>query len=71
MSLRQLIKDKKEARAKDVSDAGAIITAAHEDGGRDLTSEEEERWQKLHDKLVGIQNATDEDPFGWRHEIPI
>jgi branched-chain amino acid aminotransferase len=29
----------------------------------------DERWQKLYDKLVGIQTATDEDPFGWRHEI--
>ena len=29
----------------------------------------DERWQKLYDKLVGIQTATEEDPFSWRHEI--
>lgn len=27
------------------------------------------RWQRLYDKLVGIQTATEPDPFGWRHEI--
>lgn len=29
------------------------------------------RWQQLHDALVGIQTGATEDPFGWRHEIPI
>jgi branched-chain amino acid aminotransferase len=29
----------------------------------------DERWQQLYDMLVGIQTATQEDPFGWRHEI--
>jgi hypothetical protein len=31
----------------------------------------DERWRKLYDTLVGIQTATAEDPFGWRHEIPM
>jgi branched-chain amino acid aminotransferase len=29
----------------------------------------DERWQRLYEELVGIQTATREDPFGWRHEI--
>jgi len=29
----------------------------------------DERWQKLYDKLVGIQTAMEEDPFGWRYEM--
>lgn len=29
----------------------------------------DERWQQLYDELVGIQTATREDPYGWRHEI--
>jgi branched-chain amino acid aminotransferase len=41
------------------------------DGDREWEFPFDERWQKLHDKLVGIQTATDEDPFGWRHEIPV
>jgi branched-chain amino acid aminotransferase len=41
------------------------------DGERGWTFTFDERWQQLHDKLVGIQTATDEDPFGWRHEIPV
>jgi branched-chain amino acid aminotransferase len=31
----------------------------------------DERWQKLYDKLVGIQTATEEDPFSWRYEIKL
>ncbi len=31
----------------------------------------DERWQRLYDTLVGIQTATEDDPFGWRHEIPV
>lgn len=31
----------------------------------------DERWQQLYDALVGIQTGTRDDPFGWRHEIPI
>ena len=31
----------------------------------------DERWQKLYDKLVGIQTATEEDPFEWRYEIKL
>jgi len=31
----------------------------------------DERWQQLHDQLVGIQTATEADPLGWRHEIPL
>jgi len=29
------------------------------------------RWQQLYDRLVGIQTATEDDPFGWRYEIPL
>ncbi len=29
----------------------------------------DERWQRLYDTLTGIQTATEEDPFGWRHKI--
>ncbi len=28
-----------------------------------------QRWQDLYDKLVGIQTASEDDPFSWRHEI--
>ena len=31
----------------------------------------DERWQKLYDRLVGIQTATEEDPFDWRYEIKL
>jgi len=31
----------------------------------------DERWQKLYDSLVGIQTGTEDDPFGWRHEISV
>jgi branched-chain amino acid aminotransferase len=31
----------------------------------------DQRWQQLYDKLFGIQTAVEEDPFSWRHEIPI
>jgi len=31
----------------------------------------DDRWQQLYDTLVGIQTANRDDPFGWRHEIPI
>jgi branched-chain amino acid aminotransferase len=40
------------------------------DGDREWLFEFDERWQQLYDKLVGIQTATEDDPFGWRHEIP-
>jgi branched-chain amino acid aminotransferase len=30
----------------------------------------DERWQQLYDKLLGIQTGADEDPFGWRYELP-
>lgn len=41
------------------------------DGDRVWEFEFDERWQQLYDKLVGIQTASEDDPFGWRHEIPI
>jgi branched-chain amino acid aminotransferase len=41
------------------------------DGDREWTFPFDERWQQLYDTLVGIQNGTHEDPFGWRHEIPM
>ena len=40
-------------------------------GEKEWTFPYDERWEKLHDELVGIQTATRDDPFGWRHEIPI
>lgn len=39
------------------------------DGDRSWDFPFDPRWQKLYDTLVGIQTATHEDPFGWRHEI--
>jgi hypothetical protein len=27
--------------------------------------------EKLYDHLVGIQNETEEDIFGWLHEVPL
>jgi len=29
------------------------------------------RWKQLYDALTGIQTATADDPFGWRHEIRV
>ncbi|MCP4901196.1 MAG: branched-chain amino acid aminotransferase [bacterium] len=40
------------------------------DGTQEWTFEFDERWQKLYDTLIGIQNGDLEDPFHWRHEIP-
>jgi len=39
------------------------------DGERSWEFPFDPRWQQLYDTLVGIQTATHEDPFGWRHEI--
>jgi branched-chain amino acid aminotransferase len=41
------------------------------DGDRAWEFPFDERWQQLYDRLVGIQTATEDDPFGWRHEIPL
>ena len=41
------------------------------DGDREWTFEFDERWQQLYDALVGIQTGIGDDPFGWRHEIPL
>lgn len=41
------------------------------DGDRVWDFDFDERWQQLYDTLVGIQTAQRDDPFGWRHEIPI
>jgi len=51
----------------------AIITWIRQiaDGDRTWDFSFDERWQRLYDELVGIQTATHEDPFGWRHRIPI
>jgi branched-chain amino acid aminotransferase len=50
----------------------AIITWINKivDGDRTWEFPFDERWQQLYDRLVGIQTATEDDPFGWRHEIP-
>jgi branched-chain amino acid aminotransferase len=51
----------------------AVITWIRQivDGDRSWDFSFDERWQQLYDKLVGIQCATEDDPFGWRHEIPV
>lgn len=51
----------------------AIITWIHRivDGEREWTFEFDDRWQRLHDALLGIQTGAAEDPLGWRHEIPL
>ncbi len=41
------------------------------DGDRSWEFPFDERWQKLYEVLIGLQTATRDDPFGWRHEIPI
>ncbi len=41
------------------------------DGDREWTFEFDERWQQLYDALIGIQTGIGDDPFGWRHEIPL
>jgi branched-chain amino acid aminotransferase len=41
------------------------------DGDRVWEFEFDERWQQLYDRLVGIQTASEDDPFGWRHEVPV
>jgi branched-chain amino acid aminotransferase len=51
----------------------AVITwiARIVDGERSWQYPFDDRWQQLYDTLVGIQTATRDDPFGWRHEVPI
>jgi branched-chain amino acid aminotransferase len=51
----------------------AVITWIRQiaDGDRRWDFEFDERWQQLYDALVGIQTANRDDPFGWRHEIPV
>jgi branched-chain amino acid aminotransferase len=51
----------------------AVITWIRQivDGERSWDFEFDERWQQLYDKLVGIQTATEDDPLGWRHHIPV
>lgn len=41
------------------------------DGDREWVFEFDERWQQLYDALLGIQTGIGDDPFGWRHEIPL
>lgn len=51
----------------------AVITWIRQivDGDRVWEFGFDERWQQLYDTLVGIQTATRDDPFGWRHRIPV
>ena len=51
----------------------AVITWIREivDGDRVWRFDFDPRWQQLYDTLVGIQTADHDDPFGWRHEIPL
>lgn len=50
----------------------AVITWINRivDGERSWEYPFDERWQQLYDTLLGIQTATQDDPFGWRYEIP-
>lgn len=41
------------------------------DGDRSWNFSFDERWQKLYDALVGIQNGSEDDPFAWRYEISV
>ena len=41
------------------------------DSDREWTFDFDERWQQLYDALVGIQTGIGDDPYGWRHEIPL
>ena len=41
------------------------------DADREWSFSFDERWQMLYDALLGIQTGTRDDPFGWRHEIPV
>lgn len=49
----------------------AVITWIEKivDGDRSWSFPFDERWQRLYDTLIGIQTATNDDPFGWRYEI--
>lgn len=51
----------------------AVITWINKivDEEKEWTFPFDERWQQLYDTLTGIQTATREDPFGWRHLIEI
>ena len=54
--------------------AGAAVITWIEcivDGERKWEYPFDGRWQQLYDRLVGIQTATEDDPFGWRYEIPL
>ncbi len=66
------------AELGEVDSAACCGTAAIITWIRRIVSEErtwefefDPRWQQLYDTLVGIQTGAAEDPFGWRHEIPI
>ena len=41
------------------------------DGEHEWRFPYDERWQLLYDTLLGIQTGARDDPFGWRHEIPL
>ncbi len=49
----------------------AVITWIEKivDSERSWTFPYDQRWEKLYNRFVGIQTATEEDPFGWRREI--
>ncbi len=51
----------------------AVITwiRAIADGERRWEFPYDERWRQLYDTLIGIQTGTRDDPFGWRHPIPV
>lgn len=41
------------------------------DADREWKFDFDERWQRLYDSLIDIQTGRGEDPYGWRHEIPV
>ena len=68
-----LLDELDEVSAAACCGTAAVITWIERiaDGDRSWEFPFDERWQHLYDALVGIQTATREDPFGWRHEISV
>jgi len=67
------LEELEELEAAACCGTAAVITWIREivDGDRVWSFDFDPRWQQLYDTLVGIQTAEHDDPFGWRHEIPL
>ncbi len=70
---RIALEDLAQIEAAACCGTAAVITWAKRivDGEREWKFPFDTRWQQLYDRLVGIQTAVEEDPFGWRHLIKI